>query len=123
MYMAYHGLTQLLGKAKFVNREYGMVMYRGECKLHDNVLPSLFRGRSNIAGAVAPLNKIKNRVVKDEQLCNFIKLSSTPKAPTRGSFTVGRSRQTCLTRCYCIYCVVPQATLHIVLHSSWNKIK
>lgn len=75
----YHGLTQLLGKAKFVNREYGVVMYRGECKLHDNVLPSLFRGRSNVAGAVADLNTIKNRITKDSKLSNFIKLSNDPR--------------------------------------------
>lgn len=74
----YHGLTQLLGKAKFVNKEYGMVMYRGECKLHDNVLPSLFRGRSNVGGAVASVNTIKNRIIKDPKLSNFIKISDTP---------------------------------------------
>lgn len=71
----YHGLTQLLGKVKFVNKEYGLVMYRGECKLHDNVLPSLFRGRSNVANAVAAMNTIKNKIIKDAKLCNFIKLS------------------------------------------------
>lgn len=71
----YHGLTQLLGKVKFINKEYGVVMYRGECELHNNVLPSLFRGRSNIAGAVATLNTIKNRILKDSKLSNFIKLS------------------------------------------------
>lgn len=75
----YHGLTQLLGKVKFVNKEYGMVMYRGECKLHDNVIPSLFRGRSNVAGAVSALNTIKNRIIKDTKLCNFIKLSENPE--------------------------------------------
>lgn len=38
------GLNQLIGHAKFNNKEYGEVLYRGETKLHDGLIPSLFRG-------------------------------------------------------------------------------
>lgn len=39
----YHGLNQLLGHAKFNNRNYGNVYYRGECHLHNSLIPSLYR--------------------------------------------------------------------------------
>lgn len=39
-----HALNQLIGHAKFNNKEYGEVLYRGENKLHSGLIPSLFRG-------------------------------------------------------------------------------
>lgn len=36
-----HSLNQLIGYAKFINKSFGDVYYRGECKLHDSLL--LFR--------------------------------------------------------------------------------
>lgn len=39
-----HALNQLIGYAKFINRSYGDVYYRGECKLHSQMLPSIYRG-------------------------------------------------------------------------------
>ena len=38
------GLNQLIGHAKFNNKEYGEVLYRGETTLHNGLIPSLFRG-------------------------------------------------------------------------------
>ena len=41
------GLNQLIGFAKFINRDYGEVYYRGVNKVFDNVLPSLMRNRKS----------------------------------------------------------------------------
>ena len=38
------GLNQLIGYAKFINKKYGEVLYRGETQLHKGLIPSLFRG-------------------------------------------------------------------------------
>ena len=38
-----HGLNQLIGYAKFINREYGNVYYRGQGKLYPSLLPVLLR--------------------------------------------------------------------------------
>lgn len=39
-----HALNQVIGYAKFINKGYGEVLYRGENKLHPGLIPSLFRG-------------------------------------------------------------------------------
>lgn len=39
-----YGLNQLIGHAKFNNKGYGDVLYRGETELHKGLIPSLFRG-------------------------------------------------------------------------------
>ena len=41
-----YGLNQLVGYAKFINRDYGFVCYRGECRLHPTLIPSLYGRRS-----------------------------------------------------------------------------
>lgn len=37
------GLNQLIGYAKFINNKYGRIFYRGECHLHNSIIPSIFR--------------------------------------------------------------------------------
>lgn len=70
-----YGLTQLLGNAKFINREYGSVLYRGENELHDNLKPSLLRkSKKNYATNVHKLNEIKKRYVNDKEFANFVKI-------------------------------------------------
>ena len=55
-----HGLNQIIGHAKFNNRDYGQVYYRGQCELYDTLLPSLFRGRKEASRATGELRKIIN---------------------------------------------------------------
>lgn len=40
-----HALNQILGHVKYNNRSYGNVYYRGECRLHSSLLPSIMRER------------------------------------------------------------------------------
>lgn len=70
-----HGLNQLLGKAKFINKDYGTVFYRGECSLHDSLIPSALRNKKNVSAALQKLNTLKRRILQDSKLSNFIKLS------------------------------------------------
>ena len=69
-----HALNQLIGYAKFINRSYGNVYYRGECKLHDSLLPSVFRGHTNTSTIVAPLKLLIEKVLKDENMIKQLKL-------------------------------------------------
>ena len=63
-----HALNQIIGYAKFINKSFGDVYYRGECKLHDSLLPSLFRGRSNISAAAASLNGLIRKIINDDRM-------------------------------------------------------
>jgi hypothetical protein len=42
--LSMHGLNQIIGYAKFNNKDTANVYYRGECKIHDSLIPSIFRG-------------------------------------------------------------------------------
>lgn len=71
-----HGFNQLLGKVKFINREYGTVYYRGENKLHQSLIPSLYRGNTKVQAATSRLcEKIKS-VMNDPKLSKELKLST-----------------------------------------------
>ena len=71
-----HALNQLIGYAKFINKSYGDVYYRGECKLHDSLLPRLLRGSTN-PSVSAPLNKKIESIKDDQPLNKQLKLDSS----------------------------------------------
>ena len=73
-----HGLNQLLGNAKFNNREYGEVLYRGQCNLYDTVMPSLFRKCKLVHGKMKALNSLIQSVKDDEPLCKDLKINGNP---------------------------------------------
>lgn len=59
-------LTQIIGYAKFINANYGNVLYRGECKLHSSLLPSIYRFPScRGKGAMRYLNICLDRAIND----------------------------------------------------------
>lgn len=39
-----YSLTQIIGYVKYINSSYGNVFYRGQCKLHDSIEPSIYHG-------------------------------------------------------------------------------
>ena len=68
-----HGLNQIIGYIKLLNREYGKVYYRGQCNLHDTMLPSLYHESQSpnfINNRNYKLNKIIEAASKD---CSFLK--------------------------------------------------
>ena len=73
----YHGLNQLLGHAKFNNRNYGNVYYRGECHLHETLIPSLYRKIKNISKAGKRLNELVELIKTDSSLSNEFKLKNS----------------------------------------------
>ena len=66
-----HALNQIIGYAKFINKEYGDVYYRGECNLHSGLIPSLFRGCRGTTkwNLVSPL---VTKIIKDPNMFNAI---------------------------------------------------
>lgn len=73
-----HGLTQVIGYAKFINKGYGEVYYRGENHLHKGLIPSLFRGCVGTTkwDIVSP---VVNKIIKDKQSRDAINVGTDMK--------------------------------------------
>lgn len=69
-----HGLNQIIGYAKFNNNNYGNVFYRGECKLHQSLIPSLFRGCKHTGEKTKKLNLLIHLIHADDRLQHDLKL-------------------------------------------------
>ncbi len=63
-----YGLNQLVGYAKFINRDYGYVCYRGECRLHPTLIPSLYRHSTKLTNANNKIVEHINKIRKDSAL-------------------------------------------------------
>jgi hypothetical protein len=74
-----HALNQIIGYAKFINKSYGNVYYRGECKLHNSLIPSLFRGVTNTSSAAGKLNSLIETVCTDKHMMKQLKLDENDK--------------------------------------------
>ena len=77
IYEAYtvHALNQLIGYAKFLNKNYGNVYYRGECRLHDSLKPSLYRKGKNVETATARLTALLKKIYSDSYMSNELKIN------------------------------------------------
>lgn len=65
------GLNQIIGYGKYINRDYGMVFYRGQCKLHTTMQPSIFhniKSQKARSDANCILVKMIDSVCVDKQL-------------------------------------------------------
>lgn len=71
-----HALNQVIGYAKFINRSSFDVYYRGECKLHDTVLPSLFRGKANCNHSSQRINTLIKKISDDDKMKHQLKLNN-----------------------------------------------
>ncbi len=69
-----HALNQLIGHAKFNNQSFGNVYYRGECKLHPSLKPSLFRGVKNAEKPAERLKKLIQKFADDSHMKRELKL-------------------------------------------------
>lgn len=67
-----NALNQIIGHAKFGNRHYGNVYYRGVTELYNNALPSIFRNR--VSGKASDLRKIINTIFKDPYFQGSLKV-------------------------------------------------
>ncbi len=70
----YRALNQLIGYAKFINKDYGDVYYRGEVSLHDTLLPSISR-KTGVNKNEQILNTVIANALNDPKFSNSAKLS------------------------------------------------
>lgn len=70
-----HGLNQLIGNAKFNNRFYGNVLYRGQCKMYKTLIPSLFRSCKYVDKKAGELNKLLHTIEYETGLANEMKIA------------------------------------------------
>lgn len=64
-----NGLNSIIGYVKHLNGE-STVLYRGQCTLYENLLPSILRDKNNISRNRAKLNRSIDNLYNDEEL-NF----------------------------------------------------
>lgn len=81
--------NQLIGYAKFINRHYGEVYYRGITKLFDNVRPSIMRGRTD--GQTLDLLNILNQIYNHPFLKQTLKLENP--LPGKGERIIRENRR------------------------------
>lgn len=79
--LSMHGLNQIIGHAKFNNKDYANVYYRGECKLHDSLIPSLFRGCIRTSKS-RELHSLIERIRHDDGMKKTVKLEGVSKSRT-----------------------------------------
>lgn len=75
-----YALNELIGYTKYINRDFGSIVYRGECKLHNTLQPSMQRNISSQkawGNANHNLNRLLCAALNDTK---FIKTVSTENA-------------------------------------------
>lgn len=70
--LSIYGLNQLIGYAKFNNKEYGEVLYRGENKLHQGLVPSLFRNRNGTSRWNKYISPLINKIIRSNGISGAI---------------------------------------------------
>ncbi|MBO8475201.1 MAG: FRG domain-containing protein [Bacteroidetes bacterium] len=68
------GLNQIIGHAKFNNKDIANVYYRGECELHNQLLPSLFRKYKKTVKA-KHIRSLINSIMIDHDMQKSIKIN------------------------------------------------
>lgn len=79
----YYALNKILGYAKYINGDYGTILYRGECSLHNTMLPSIHRGKKSkrtCHNANYNLNELKRHILSDKK---FVKVLVADNQPYR----------------------------------------
>ena len=69
-----HALNQLIGYAKFINRDCGTVYYRGQTNLYSTLLPSAFRNVTNVSSVGTRIGSTVNAIIADEKMKHELKL-------------------------------------------------
>lgn len=77
----YYALNKILGYAKYINGDYGTILYRGECSLHNTMLPSIHRGiKSKRAhyNANFKLNDLEKHILSDKKIAKVLVAENQP---------------------------------------------
>lgn len=76
---SFNGLNQVIGYAKYINQDK-KILYRGECRLHDSMRPSINhtissqRARDNANGRI---NRMIEAALSDRMFSRYIRLSES----------------------------------------------
>ena len=71
-----HALNQLIGYVKHINAGNGTVLYRGQCKLYEYVVPSILHNLKNKTTDENRLNKSIDAIIKDSSCAKFFGLNN-----------------------------------------------
>ena len=71
-----HGLNQLVGYVKYINKSNFDILYRGENSLHNTFIPSLFRKYPNVERANQKLASLIEKIVLDEKMMKQLHISN-----------------------------------------------
>lgn len=63
-----HGLNRLIGYSKFMNKDVGKVLYRGQNRLYGSLTPSLMRGKKNSDKCLHNLKSLVDTIMSDSRL-------------------------------------------------------
>lgn len=63
-----HGLNRLIGYSKFMNKDVGKVLYRGQNRLYGSLTPSLMRGKKYSDKCLHNLKSLVNKIMLDSLL-------------------------------------------------------
>ena len=72
-----HSLNQLVGYVKHINSGNGTVLYRGQCKLHPHVIPSINHDSIKKSSNDKKLKKAINAAIKDDAFRKFLGLRNS----------------------------------------------
>lgn len=76
---SFNGLNQVIGYAKYINPDK-KILYRGECRLHDSMRPSINHNISSQRArdkANSRINKMITDALSDDIFSKYIRLSKT----------------------------------------------
>lgn len=63
-----HGLNRLIGYSKFINRDVGKVLYRGQNRLYGSLIPSLMRGKKYSDKCLHNLKSLIDKIMSDSPM-------------------------------------------------------
>lgn len=69
-----HGLNRLIGYSKFMNKDVGKVLYRGQNRLYGSLTPSLMRGKKYSDKCLNNLKTLVDKILSDSFLNKFFNL-------------------------------------------------
>ena len=77
--LSVYGFNRIVGYLKYINRTFANVYSRGECKLHDSLIPSLYRKKTNLQNENKKISLIVNRFFSDNKLLDSLSLDTADR--------------------------------------------
>ena len=78
-----YGFNRIVGYLKYLNRTFGTVYSRGQCKLYKTLIPSLYRDKNDLQNEDKKIDILVNRFLNDNKLIQALNLNVTDRAQSR----------------------------------------